>query len=255
MVERGKKMKLLEWNINKRSKDIPVDAFVYEAILEQKADIICLVEYRDDQKITDKLDKKYWLKKSVITTGNQLLIAVSKDIAPYGLKVIRETSEENCYNFLHISFTNNFDKNISVIGIKMFSPIDAEVQTPPLNLYLSKLKEPFVCPGDFNIKTRCMKKWFPNIKIGVLATSTQEINNNSIVYTPPNDKNNHTITGFGDIDHILGSDDLKITGEYNWDFIERNDIYPKKNKIKVGEIWDIEATYPDHAMLISKIKF
>ena len=245
-------MNLLEWNINKRKKNFLASPFVYESISKQEADIICLVEYIDDKGIKDVLGEKYCIEESIAKSGNQILIAVSKQIAPNGIKLIRNTEEKNCYNILHISFTNNCNKNISVIGIRMLSPMDAFLQVGPLNTYLSTIKDSFICTGDFNIRAFRMKYWFPNFKIGGATTREQGINDSSILYTNGTTK---LIQGFGAVDHVIGSDDLQITSEYDWDFIKNSKVYPQKNNIRINQIWDIKSPYPDHAMLISEITF
>ena len=48
-------MKLLEWNIHKMTNNVLVKPFVYNRILEQEAEIICLVEYIEDIGIKGKL--------------------------------------------------------------------------------------------------------------------------------------------------------------------------------------------------------
>lgn len=248
-------MKLLEWNIHKMTNKVPVKPFVYKRILEQCADIICLVEYFDDTKIKDKLSENYWISESTACSGNQILIAISKEIAPKGIEIKRATEEALCYNFLHISYINSHDEKFSVIGVRMLSPMDASKQTKPLNKYLSKLqesKESFVCMGDFNIKRCRMKYWFPEYNIGQLKCNTQKIDNSSIVYV---EKYTKRINGFGAVDHVLGSDDLQITAEYKWDFIEDDDHYPKKCDIQICNRWEIDVAYPDHAMMIAEIDF
>ncbi|MBV4447907.1 hypothetical protein KM799_15035 [Clostridium tyrobutyricum] len=244
-------MKLLEWNINKRTNSIPVQPFVYNRILEQKTDIICLVEYIDDINIKDKLTDEYWFKESVAHSGNQILIAISKKIAPNEMQLVRATEEISCYNFLHVRFVDSCNRGFSVVGVRMLSPMDATIQTPPLNKYLSQIKEPFICIGDFNIKGYRMNHWFPKYKTEILKSSTQEIENSSIVFV---DKYSKTIEGFGDFDHVLGSDNLQITSEYKWGFIEDDAIYPKISNIKIGAMWNIKPAYPDHAMMITEIE-
>lgn len=243
-------MKLLEWNLHKMTNNILVKPFVYNRILAQEADIICLVEYIDDIGIKSTLSEEYWISESIARSGNQILIAISKKIAPNGIELIRATEEALCYNFLHISFTTSRNKKFSVIGVRMLSPIDASLQTIPLNIYLSQLKESFICTGDFNIKRNRMNYWFPKCNIQNLKYNTQKIDNSSIVYV---EKNTKVINGFGDVDHVLGSNDLQITSEYKWDFIEYDEKYPQKSNIRIGEVWDIKPAYPDHAMVITEI--
>lgn len=133
----------------------------------------------------------------------------------------------------------------------MLSPMDAEVQTYPLNNYLKQVKEPFICTGDFNIKGYRMNYWFPKYTIENIKSTDEEIDCNSIIYT---EKNTKKISDFGDVDHILLSNNFEATAEYNWEFINDHAIYPEKLKIKRGEVWDICPPFPDHAMMISHIE-
>lgn len=243
-------MKLLEWNIHKMTNNIPVKPFVYNRILGQEADIICLVEYIDDMGIKNKLNEGYWISESIASSGNQILIAINKKIAPNGIELVRDIEEDLCYNFLHISFTNSSDKKISVIGVRMLSPINATLQTEALKNYLSKIKETFICTGDFNIKRHRMNYWFPKYNIGNLNYDNEEINNSSIIYV---EKDTKIINGFGDVDHVLASHDLQVELKYEWDFINDDDEYPQKSNLRKGELWDIKPAYPDHAMLIAEI--
>ena len=63
---------------------------------------------------------------------------------------IREVQE--CYNFMHIEFKLQNGNPLSVIGVRMLSPMNAKKQTPSLKEYISKLTTPFLCVGDYNIK-------------------------------------------------------------------------------------------------------
>jgi len=244
-------MKILEWNIHKMTNSISVAPFVYKRICGQDADIICLVEYLDDAEIKNALENNnYWIRESKALSGNKILIAVSKAVSSSELTVIRDTEEPSCYNFLHVRFRNHNNENLSIIGVRMLSPIDASKQTPPLNRYLASVGEAFICLGDFNIKLHRMRKWFPDYSIINLLNKTEEIDSASIVYT---DKD-HKITDFGAVDHIISSENVNSWSEYSWDFIVDHKIYPSSKKdIIRGNPWYIPAAYPDHAILSAEV--
>lgn len=248
-------LSLLTWNIHKMTHDIPVKPFVYNRISAVDVDIICIVEYIKDEGIRSVLEDDYHIEESIAKTGNQILIAIKKTVAPFGIELIRATEEKDCYNFLHVSFLNKDEKRLSVIGVRMLSGhgknrMDAAIQTKPLNKYLSQVDESFICTGDYNILTHRMGHWFPKWNLGEQNDSEQEINNYSYVFT---EYNTNVIKGFGTLDHVLASEDLRTSSEYSWDFIDYDETYPKRHDIKTGGVWKIPPSYPDHAMMITDI--
>ena len=132
-------MKLIEWNIHKMTNDIPVQQFVVDALVKMDADIICLVEYLTDKGIVAALERDYWLEESNSISGNKVFIAVKKKIAPCGIVTVKKDEIVDCYNFLHIDFINNEGEKLSIIGVRMLSPINAKKQTPPLVKYIKRL--------------------------------------------------------------------------------------------------------------------
>ena len=156
-------LKLAEWNIHKMTNDILVKQFVIDKLIDVDADVICLLEYLRDTGIEENLKEKYWFEESNTISGNKVFIAVKKELAPGGIKVKNKNEVIGCYNFLHIEFLMQNGEPLSVIGVRMLSPIDASKQTPSLQKYISGLSTSFLCTGDFNIKDYRMDKWFPNI--------------------------------------------------------------------------------------------
>ena len=144
-------MKLIEWNIHKMTNDIPVQQFVVDALVKMDADIICLVEYLTDKGIVAALERDYWLEESNSISGNKVFIAVKKKIASCGIVTVKKDEIVGCYNFLHIDFINNEGEKLSIIGVRMLSPINAKKQTPPLVEYIKRLENTYICVGDFNI--------------------------------------------------------------------------------------------------------
>lgn len=255
-------MKILEWNINQRSPEkrlknnisfLPeIPSFVYSRIMEQKADIVCLTEYYSNSEFREKLENDYWVQESENMSGNQILLAVSKRFAPEPIECVRKTDEKGCYNFLHIRFLDNMNRNLSVIGIRMLPPADAEKQTPPFNQYLNKVEEPFVCVGDFNIRESRMKEWFPNYQTAVLCAQDEL---EKISYIFPNDfKNPEKITDLGILDHVLLSPCFTATSSYNWDFLADDKIYPNRLSLEINKPYPvIPPPLPDHGMLIAYV--
>lgn len=152
---------------------------------------------------------------------------------------------------MHIEFKLQNGNPLSVIGVRMLSPMNAKKQTPSLKEYISKLTTPFLCVGDYNIKKSRMGKWFPSISIGNLKNTNCSLSDSSIIYV---DKNSCQVTGFGAVDHVLHSDDIEVNSEYKWDFLRCDSIYPCVNNISISTYWNIPPAYPDHALMISNIE-
>lgn len=253
-------MKLIEWNINKRSADIISPSFVSKRLLDHKADVICLLEYIADSGIRSALNEQYWFAESINESGNQVLIAVKKNYAPNGIKVVCDKEKKECYNFLHIDFEDCAGEVISLIGLRMLTgsgknSIDASKQTPPLNKYLESIKTKLICVGDFNIREFRMSKWFPNYKIQVVKESNEPANKSSFFFT---DNRKEIITDLGILDHVLVRKDVKVETEYSWDFISDDVMYPyrEKSAISVGkQYFEIPIGLPDHGIMICNIDY
>lgn len=249
-------MKVLEWNINKRSRNTLVEPFVCERILLQEADVVCLVEYTEDQTIKAALKPSYWIFESIPSNGNQILLAVNKSFAKEEPIVIRNHDEYACYNLLHIRIKDQNEKETSIVGIRMLtgkgrSRIDAKKQAPPLNKYLETIEEAFLCVGDFNIRESRMSYWFPNYRMQEIEIGKRNIEEASYFF--PKTYSEPYIATFGVLDHILTSKELKASAKYNWDFVCDHDTYPSIDEIKNGCYWKINPGFPDHAMLIAEI--
>lgn len=250
------KMKILEWNINKRTRTSLVEPFVCERILSQEADIICLVEYTEDLKIKNTLEESYWFFESANSSGNQILLAVKKSFVMERPVIVRDYDEYNCYNFLHIKIKTLNEQELSVLGVRLLTStgknrIDAEKQTPPLNKYLKSIHEPFLCAGDFNIREYRMSYWFPDYRTQEIEPGNEQIEESSYFF-PKNNREPYIET-FGILDHILTGKDLRVSAKYNWDFVNDHDIYPSKSGLRKGCYWNIAPGFPDHAMLIANV--
>lgn len=244
-------MKVVEWNVHKMTNNIPVKKFVISKLIEIDADVICLVEYLTDNGIEKSLKEQYWFMESNTSSGNKVFIAVKKEFAPGGIFLKNKNEVRGCYNFLHIDFITKSGISISIIGVRMLSPMNAAKQTLPLKKYLSGLKNlSFLCIGDFNIQYYRINKWFPNIATQKMIGSTAKLSDVSIIYT---DKN-FEITGYGAVDHILHSDNLSVNSEYNWDYLSCDSSYPNINNVSIGTIWNIKPSFPDHALMISHVE-
>ena len=239
---------ILEWNLHKMTHATPVKPFVCRRISEQNPDLICLVEYRDDAGIRNTLGEHYWIAESDRASGNQVLLAVRKTLAPDGIRVLRTKEEPGCFNFLHVSFSLPHTGPFALLGIRMLSPTDASQQTPPLRRYLARLDTPFVCAGDFNILGRRMPVWFPGFPLET-QLGTGPLAHTSYLYTD----RWGTVTGTGDLDHMLSSPGLNIQSEYLWDFVEEDGVYPPLDSLKSGTYWDIPPACPDHAVMLAQL--
>lgn len=256
-----KNIKIMEWNINKRSCSFPCKKFVSDRILEQEADIICLTEYTNDEGIKTSLKNLYWITESVCSQGNQILIAIKRSFSEKPPEVIRDYDEPECYNLLHLKVKSG-SNTFSVVGIRMLTgdgkkAINAKKQTPPLNNYLRDLKdrkESFICVGDFNIREYRIKHWFPNYKIHEIQPSNSILEKTSFLFTN-DDKEHKDFNNAGVLDHIISDESFEVSSKYNWDFLKDNEIYPTIDELKNGCEWDICPSYPDHGMLIADITF
>lgn len=255
-------MKVLEWNINKRTRTSLVEPFVCEKILSQEADVICLVEYTEDFRIKNALEGSYWTFESVRSNGNQILLAVKKSFVKDRPIIVRNYDEYSCYNFLHIRIKTLDEKELSILGVRLLTgngknSIDARKQTPPLNRYLKSIKkEPFFCVGDFNIREYRMSYWFPEYRTLEVEVGNEKIE--EVSYFFPRNYCEPYIGEFGILDHIITDiiekEKIRVSVKYNWNFLNSAPhVYPSKNEIKKGCYWNIKEGFPDHAMLIAKI--
>lgn len=253
-----KNIKLIEWNINKRSTNTPCKEYVCSRILEQNADIICLTEYLSDELIKSSLKEMYWIEESNCSQGNQILIAVKKSFVKKEPTVVRNNDEPECYNLLHLEVENNLH-TFSVVGIRMLTgegenAMNAEKQTAPLKDYLKKLKEPFICVGDFNIREYRMKHWFSDYKIHKIQPSDLRLEEASYLFTN-DDKKHKEFDNAGALDHIISDKTFEVSSRYNWDFLKDDKKYPTIEELRKGHDWTISPGYPDHGMLIAEIEF
>lgn len=245
-------LKLVTWNLHKMTRKIPVRPFVMNVIQEKDADILCFVEYVDDTGIMDILRKDYWVEVSSTVSGNKVLIAVKKEVAPHGICAVCGEEMTGCYNFLHIDFTGTDGKIFSVIGIRMLSPMNAALQTPALKAYLEQMQNAYICTGDYNIRDYRMDVWFPGIGMERLKISDLPASQASIFYVNPT---TGVITDSGAVDHVLHSDDVEVEAEYDWSFVDADPVYPPLMQLKEGSVWKIKPAYPDHALMECTICF
>ena len=244
-------MLLVEWNLHKMTNNVLVEKYVIDCLKRVEADIICLVEYLTDSGIEEAFREDYFLAESNSCSGNKVFIAIKKSISSDEIRIIKRDGVIDCYSFLHIDFSLSNGEIFSVIGIRMLSPIDAPKQTPSLYKYLKRIENTFICVGDYNIKDYRMEHWFPTISIETIEKDNKPLGDTSIIYV---DKKTKEIVGYGAVDHALHSKDIEIKTKYDWDFLSKCMVYPSIEKIKPGEIWDIPAAYPDHAMMISIVE-
>ncbi len=240
---------LLEWNLHKMTHSAPVPPFVCRRILSPDPDLICLVEYRTDPGIRAALKNAYWVAESIPASGNQILLAVRRTLAPKGIQVVRRVEEPGCFNLLHICFSYGEKRSLSLLGVRMLSPMDASQQTSPLNRYLSQLDGPFLCTGDFNILGRRMPVWFPSYPKEV-SVGTGPLARVSYLYSD----SSGTVTGVGDPDHTLCSPGLTVRAQYQWDFTSDDPIYPNPVAAMHGGRWDLPPGFPDHAILWAQVR-
>ena len=150
---------------------------------------------------------------------------------------------------MHIDFINNEGEKLSIIGVRMLSPINAKKQTPPLVKYIKRLENTYICVGDFNIKDYRMNVWFSNIEMEKHIVTEEILSDISYIYV---DKYSY-VNGYGSVDHVLHSEDIEVISKYHWGFTKFDSCYPQIEDVKLNTIWNIKAAYPDHAIMEVKI--
>lgn len=258
---------LIEWNLHKMTNEINVQEYVHNRILdEKKYDIIVLVEYKKDSKLEQLLGIDYFISSNESVNGsNEILIAIKKsrvkeNTIPKSSDELLIKSGQYMPDFLHVSFTDINENEISVVGVRFVSPAPsgdpmllggAKRESDPLNKYLSSINHNLICCGDFNILDFKMKDYFPDYYREVIKG--KGLDNASIIFT---NKKSYEISDFGKVDHILCKKKEEIVeASYSWDFLEDDLVYPKRENINIGELWKIPIAYPDHAILNAKIRF
>ncbi len=246
-------MQLMNWSLNKRNTKTASPSWVVVQIIKHKPDLICLVEYRSDPHLVDTLLSNGYFVFESDSSPNGILLAVSKGACKKA-KVLYQGVEQDEYAINHVKIEEEDGSETNFIGVRMFSPMEAAKQTPSLLTYLARLseaKQSFICTGDFNIRGSRMSAWFPGINLEKITDSGKTcLEKNSIVYT----NSNHEIVDYGDVDHVLVSDDLTVIADYSWEFIDNHPEYPCRSEILPGKEWRIPKGSPDHAIMIANIE-
>lgn len=164
-------MKILEWNINQRAKDIhnvQIPPFIASAILEEDPDFFVLTEFYQVKEL-EKF-KKSLSGYQIFTTENtqhrqnDVCIGV-KDIYPdCQIASQMESRKENPFpNFLHVLVELESNHTLSLMGVRIRIPAHQDI--PPtteesqqyrleqfchLESYIAYVQEPAVLVGDFN---------------------------------------------------------------------------------------------------------
>lgn len=240
-------IKVIAWNIHKAASSIASEPFVAEHIAKQNADIICLLEYNDDNKITGMLEKDYYHTVSDTVSGNRVLLAVKKELLSESPAVINSIGVQQCYDMLHIYVP--IGKGVNILGVRFLSPTKAKAaikgkeKAAALIELLDSLEGQYICVGDFNLTTNTIKRWFSG---SIIAEA--EIDSYSYVFT-----NGNKITGFAALDHLIHSEGVTINNAiYDWSFTKKAYAYPDK-PWDIGTPWRVRKGYPDHAMLVCEL--
>lgn len=247
----SEKYKIVEWNIHKMSRSITVETFVITRILRDNPDIIVLVEYKKDNLIEECLNTSYFFDSSIGKKGNDVLIAIKKEIVDKGSSVFFNK------NFFEVSlgvdqptvldatFMTKAKKKISIIGLRYVQGGEGLKVSKHMKSYLNKIKHSFACIGDFNVLECRMPIHFEEYYHGNYDGSKES---SSVVML--NNFQEGIITGFDRLDHLIYNSNIELKAQsYSWDFISLSDVYPSYDKFNVGYTWKIPAAYPDHAFL------
>lgn len=263
------------WNINQRSQNNPIPCFVLEEIQKYNAGIVILTEYKENK----KFEKKFKLLDYAIFTNspqtkNEVLIAIKNDLInessiPLVSSNLTLKLDNNLTppNFLQVDWVDKYNRNISTIGIRpvtgktakdensgyQFEMIRHHLQSINKNNYL-------IIGGDWNAVESYLKNCFDNLNIVTpshdkkLYGTADFINNYSYLFT---EYSTRIFSRGACLDHFMCSNNVSTIGKplYSWEFLKHSNEYPKQKEIRKNQTqWDIPISYPDHAILTTKIQ-
>lgn len=268
---------IVEWNINQRTSNKSIDAFVSHELTKTKPHIIFVVEYKENTIFEDTILMSGY---KVYSTGkiqgkNEVLIAIRND----GTFTNIQKNIEGVPNSLDtLSVGVHFKgRNICLIGARIqigagdkVDYIDRGKQLRELEAYTKLIKSKFdyvIIAGDFNhgqireeynddfsykdyLQEPCsyqkIKKMFKEIDCQVC---TPNGNNNKIFSWVGkfDDKRNYYVKE----DHLIVSNNIsQNTINYEWDFVSNKNGYGDlRNEDYKSEV----SGLPDHAKLIASI--
>lgn len=271
------KINIVEWNINQRTSNKPIEAFVSSEVTKSNPHIIFMVEYKEDIIFEDIIKR---LGYKVYTTGqiqgkNEVLIAIKNDgIFTNAKKNIKELS--NSLDILSVGVQFR-DRNICLIGTRIqvgagdkADYINRGKQLKELASYTKKIKNKFdsvIIAGDFNhgqireeynddflykdyLQEPCsyqkIKRIFKEIDCQVC---TPKGNNNSTFSWVGKFGNEKTYNIKED--HIIVSNDINVdTINYDWDFVNKRNGYID---LMSNDYKSEFSGMPDHAKLVATV--
>lgn len=245
---------LLEWNIHKMTKDIPVEKFVIKRILIGHPDIIILVEYKRDTLIEDALINDYFYDVSIGAKGNDVLVAIKKSIVLEDLEVnfdknffMADIGKDQPTVLAGSFFTKDREK-FTVVGLRYVQGGNGLKVSQYLKQYLDEIPHAFMCAGDFNILEYRMPIHF---KEYYHESYKGDKDGASVVMLV--DFRDCIVKGYNRLDHIIYNSFInRINLNYVWDFTQLSKVYIPYDELNVGDVWKIPAAYPDHAILEGK---
>lgn len=258
-------LKLLQWNINGRSKkDYVVPEFVSSDIINRNADIIIINEFSNVYStFQNKLENAgYYVifnqernddNKVLIALKNKLCVDLSKDDV---VEVIANNSKKEEPNFLQVTAKYN-KKSLFIIGTRIRSgkKLFKEEQYEVLKGYLESLNGIVICAGDFNAWSSHISKNLglpQNYTIYTPYYTGGYENPDTWSYIGKSEESDETYKSL--IDHIIVKDTLVINPEYSWDFMKNSEKYNYLTTESYKSGTDMRG-YPDHAILTATIQF
>lgn len=268
---------IVEWNINQRTRNKSIDAFVSHELTKTKPHIIFVVEYKEDSIFEDTIRMSGY---KVYSTGkiqgkNEVLIAIRNE----GSFTNIQKNIDNIPSSLDILSVGVRlgERNICLIGIRIqigvgdkVDYLDRGKQLRELAAYTKLIKSKFdsvIIAGDFNhgqireeynddfsykdyLQEPCsyqkIKKIFKEIDCQVC---TPKGNNNNIFswVGKLRNKGNYYIKE----DHFIISNNIsQNTINYEWDFVSNKNGYEVlRNDDYKSEV----SGLPDHAKLVATI--
>lgn len=243
-------LKAAFWNIHHMTQSVTSPGWVSDIIT--KYPITALTEYTTDDGIESALEEGFVFDKSS-TSKNEVLIAIRKDLIKPGTEVEFKEFDIDGIASLVATFCFPNDQKLTVVGIRYVMATNNTLEiSKKVCSELKKLDGPWIIGGDFNIHGYRMPFHFRGFVSNFYCSKDygKDLNESSIMMV--DSFANGKIQEFARFDHVFASG-LDLNTTYDWDFTKNDSIYP--TEIKVGKTWKIPAGMPDHALMVSDIKF
>lgn len=252
----GSSYSLLEWNLHKMTRNVPVQRYVVDRIVRDRPDLLVLVEYKRDDGIERALQDDYFYDVAIGAGGNDVLVAVKRETVRAGTRVafdpgfLQAELGEDQPTILAASFTTREHGPLTVIGLRYVQGGNGLRVSGYLKRRLDALANAFVCTGDFNVLACRMPVHFKEY-----YHESYDGGKDGASVVMLNDFKQCAVTGYNRLDHVIYSAELQAVGlNYTWDFTSLSKAYIPYDRLALGDIWNIPVAHPDHAVLECELK-